>query len=228
MIITIDGPVASGKSTIARILAKKLGYYYVYSGILYRALGYILVHEYEYTDAMLHTLDHAHVQACFDPRYFTYMYDQKTNERVLFKGVDITSQLKTAAIDLVSSAISKDLFVRHTVTQLQRSIAAHADVVVDGRDTGSVVFPHAECKFFLTASIEVRARRWAGQQAHQGNYVTQHQAQKIIGDRDRRDMHREYSPLVVPQGAVIIDSSDLNVDQTVEQMMDVIKNKRES
>jgi CMP/dCMP kinase len=224
MIVTIDGPVASGKSTVSRMLAQQLGYYYLCSGLLYRALGYLLINLYEYT---LETIAHPtqeDIERCLDSAYFSYRYDDTHQERVFFKDQDITPYLKDKFIDKVASIMSVDAHVRHAVAQLQRSIASAHNIVTDGRDVGSAVFPHAEVKFFVTASVQVRAQRWRKDQEKYSNYLSEEQAIASITDRDDRDKNRTIAPLIIPDGAIIIDTSELTIQETIDEMLKYIKN----
>jgi len=223
-IITIDGPVASGKSTVSRILAHKLGYYYLCSGLLYRALSYIIIHDREYTVATLNEITQKDIDYCINPTRFSYQYDDQHQERIIFCNNDITPYLKDRSIDQVASIISVNINVRHAITQLQHAIAAQHNVVTDGRDVGSVVFPHAAYKFFITASIAIRAQRWQKDQEKYGNHFSTQEAIAAITDRDERDKTRDIAPLIVPNNAIIIDTSDLTIEQTVEKMLRSIKN----
>ncbi len=223
MIITIDGPTASGKSTIARMLAHEFHYYYVCSGLLYRSLAYLLISKFGYTE---HTVAHveAHdIAACFDPQLFKYVYDEEQQERVFFDGHDITPLLKDSFIDKISSITSVNVYVRHFVTQLQHAIAVDYNIVIDGRDVGSVVFPHAEVKFYLTASIQARAQRWLADQNKRGHHYVLQDATERIAERDRRDRERTVAPLIIPAGAVVVDNSDLSLQQTFDIMVGVVK-----
>jgi cytidylate kinase len=219
MIITIDGVVASGKSTIARMLAHKLGYYYVCSGLLYRALAYVLINKFNYTEETVHTVNPQDIAACFDSSLFSYVYDEEHNERVFFEGQDITPYLKDSFIDKVTSITSVNVHVRHSVTQLQHTLAAEHDIVIDGRDVGSIVFPHAQVKFYLTASIEVRAQRWMNDQNRRGHHYSLQEAVEKIADRDNRDTERAIAPLIIPDGAVVVDNSNVTLDQTLKEML---------
>ena len=219
MIITIDGPVASGKSTVSRLLAQKFGYYYLCSGLLYRALAYLLVHQRSYT---LDTIANPRVEDiahCVDAHAFVYRYDEHTQEHIFFEGQDITPYLKDSFMDKVTSVVSVNEQVRSAVTAIQRTIALHHNVVTDGRDVGSVVFPHAEFKFFVTASVVVRAERWRKDQEKYGNYLPTDHAMALITDRDNRDKNRAIAPLVIPTDAIVIDTTALTIQQTVDTMM---------
>ena len=218
MIITIDGPTASGKSTLARAVALKLDSYYIYSGLLFRALAYLLIKNKGYTVETLGAPAVTDVQEIFDPLHFKYQYNGG-KEQVIFDGVDITDHLKHSDIDRGASIVSTDSFVRDELLILQRHIARTQSVVVDGRDTGSVVFPDAEYKFFITASLQERARRWRLDQAKRGMVFTDEQACAAVTERDARDSNRTLAPLTVADGAIIIDSTYLSKDQVLELIL---------
>ncbi|HLW72811.1 MAG TPA: (d)CMP kinase [Candidatus Babeliales bacterium] len=228
MIITIDGPVASGKSTVSRILADKLGCYYLCSGLIYRAIAYLLVNNYGYT---ITTIDHIaaeDVKQCADVARLRYHYDELCQERIFFDNRDITLYLKDKFMDQVSSIVSVNRDVREAVTAIQRDIASHYNIVTDGRDVGSVVFPAAQVKFFLTASVEVRASRWRKDQEKYDNHFSLAEAVALITERDNRDKNRTIAPLIIPSDAIVIDNSELNVEQVVEKMMYYINDRLSS
>jgi len=219
MIITIDGPAASGKSTIGRILAQKLGYYYLCSGLLYRALGYLLMYNCSYTIETVADPLPEDIARCFDTSRFFYCYDKQTQKHVFFDNVDITPYLKDKCIDKISSIISANHIVRSAVATLQHCIAFKHDVVVDGRDSGSVVFPYAKFKFFVTAVLDVRAERWRKDQEKYDHYFSHDQAELIITERDNRDKSRT----VFSHDAITIDTSDFTIEQSVKKMMEIIE-----
>jgi cytidylate kinase len=221
--ITIDGPVASGKSTIGRMLAKKLGYYYIYSGALYRALAYLLIHSKGYTHVQLHYPKMSDVLALLDPDRFTYQYDVHSQERVFFDAADITPYLKDSSIDQAASIVSTDPQVRDEINKLIRLIAEKFDVVVDGRDAGTVIFPHASAKFYLTASLDVRAGRWQEAQKKIGNVYMHEQALQLLAERDKRDQERKVAPLMIPDDAIVVDNSELDAEQTLAEILNYIK-----
>lgn len=215
LIITIDGPVASGKSTVSRMLANNLGYYYLCSGLLYRALGYLLINKFFYTQETIGNPRAEDIKACFDGQKFSYQYNKETQEHIFFEDQDITVHLKERLIDKITSLLSVNEQVRAAVTTMQRDIAHNHNIVTDGRDVGSVVFPHADVKFFITASVEVRAERWRKDQEKYGNNLTLSQAAALITDRDNRDKNRTIAPLIVPKDGIVIDTSALNIQQAV-------------
>lgn len=223
MIITIDGPTASGKSTVAQMLADAHNMYHINSGLLYRALAYLLMRDAGYTHDTLLTVSDADVSVCADPKRLVYEYAPRVGARILFDGVDITPELKKAGIDACASILSSVALVRVHVDAMQRHIAKLHSVVVDGRDAGSVVFPNADYRFFLTASLTVRARRWQHMQEHKGNMYSLEHAEQEISVRDHRDSTRAVAPLIVPKNAIVIDSSELTVQQTVDVMAAYIK-----
>jgi len=225
IIITIDGVAASGKSTLARMLAHKFHYYYVNSGLLYRTLAYLLIHKFGYNESTIVHVDTKDIAACFDPSIFEYVYDEKNQERILFNTQDITAYLKDSFVDKIASITSVNVYVRHFITDIQHSLAEKYNIVIDGRDVGSVVFPHAQVKFYLTAAVEVRAKRWLVDQKKRGHDYTLHQAIEKIADRDERDRERSVGPLIIPQGAIVVDNSIMNLQETFELMVQYIKER---
>ena len=227
MIVTIDGPTASGKSTLARMLAEELHFYFLSTGLLYRALAYILITKYTYDEGKIRNPHSDDIDEIVNYKKIIYTYDASDKERILFDHQDITPELKHSFIDTMSSILSTNAHVRMVLLNFQRAFAAQHDVVVEGRDTGSVVFPHADIKFFLTGSVEVRAQRWLIDQAKKGTSFSLSEAIRAITDRDTRDKEREIAPLRVPEQAVIIDSSALTRKQVLETMLKVIKDSKQ-
>lgn len=219
MIITIDGPTASGKSTAARSIAKKLGYYYLYTGLLYRALAYLLMHHYSYTLDTIANPDLTQADLLLDPHRFNYRYSSQDGEQIFFDTINITDYLKGDVIGQAASILSTNPAIRERLNGLQRAIAHEQNVVIDGRDSGSVVFPHADKKFFLTAGEQVRAERWRTLQRKRGINCSFNEALDFIHTRDERDSNRSIAPLKIPEGAVVIDNSDLSSQETIEQIL---------
>jgi len=221
MIITLDGPSASGKSRAARTLAHELGIYYLSTGYLYRAVAYCALQRGAII-AEEQPLDPTLVEQCADPRKLSYRYEQG-NAQVLFDGVDITSHLKNPLVDRSASIVSAQPAVRTALISVQRVIAERADLVADGRDCGSVVFPDAPYKFFITASLDERARRWAADCAARGISCSLEEARSALSERDTRDAARVVSPLIVPEGSVIVDTTDLTPDAVVAHIRATIQ-----
>ena len=218
MIVTIDGPTASGKSTTAKALAKRLGYYHLNSGLLYRALAYLLTQAAGYTEKELQQPHPTDITCFLDPDRFQVAFEPD-EMHVLFEGTDITHFLKDKIFDTYSSILATNLDVREALRALQHALGKNVDLVVDGRDTGSVVFPDAQKKFYLTASPEVRAKRWQQMQQSLGNTVALDKAIETIKNRDKRDENRKIAPLIVPEDAITIDNSGLSIDQTIDRML---------
>ena len=215
MIITIDGPSVSGKSTVARAVAKELHYFYIASGSIYRGLAYALMHARGYTQDTIAQAAIADVVHCLDESRFVYEYNEAHAERIIFEGADVTDYIKTPAMDAGASLLGTNDLVRKQILNFIRTLACDRDIVIDGRDCGSVMFPSADYKFYLTASLPVRAQRWQAMQAKLNKNIPIDQAMAIIADRDDRDSNRAIAPLKIPQGAYSIDSSDLNAQDVV-------------
>lgn len=215
MIVTIDGPTASGKSSTAMLLARKLGFYYLNSGLLYRAVAYLLMHK-GYTYEALHVLGEKDLSTVVDVHRITYTCDKETNPHVGYDGSELTSCLKSVEIDRAVSIVSAKPFVRQLLLAMQHAIGAQHDLVIDGRDTGTVVFPQADFKFYLTAPLEVRARRWMHDQQAHGVSIGFDEAYKQIAERDERDMTRAISPLRIPEDATIVDNGSHSLNETVD------------
>jgi cytidylate kinase len=223
MIITIDGPTASGKSTTAQMLSHALGFFYLNSGFLYRALAYILMNNNGYTVKTIHDVTEKDIRTiALDA--LTYISDDGDNPHIYYKGNEITRHLKASAdIDQASSIISAKGEIRKALLEVQRIIGEKHDLVIDGRDTGSVVFPYADFKFYLTAPLQVRARRWMHDQSLRGRTIKFEDALQQLRMRDERDMKRPIAPLKVPEGAIVIDNEAYTLEETVQLMYNIIK-----
>ncbi len=229
MIITIDGPIASGKSVVARALADRLGFHYLPTGWFYRSVSYLLVTRCGYTLERLSRPDESDVAFCLDPKHLHYQYSSVTGGKVLFMGEDITPFLKDYTVDQSVCLISPVIMVRDLVSATQHRFAREfKNCVIEGRDSGSVVFADADCKFYITASLTVRAQRWQKDQLRRGHDFTLEQAQEQITMRDTRDKERDYCPLVIPEGAYVIEGSNLTVDQTVTAMLLILDTEKKN
>lgn len=222
MIITIDGPTASGKSTVAELLAKKLGFYYLNTGALYRAVAYLLVIRCGYTEESLAQVKEQDVRLCVDLNMLVYSYSAVDGWKIFYDGNDITQYLKDFSVDRYVAVISPIPFVRLLVTEVQHAFAKKFNTIIEGRDSGSVVFPHADFKFYLTADLQVRALRWQADQKKRGNVFTVDQAVKAVEERDIKDLSRHNSPLIIPVDAHSVDNSSLSLEATVEHLCSII------
>ncbi len=223
MIITIDGPTASGKTSIARMLAKHLDFYYISSGMLFRGLAYILVHEFRYNAESLMHARQEDVQRAVDPERLVYLYTKQNGEQLFFDGVNISNQLRDKKITEYASLLGAQEIVRDALVHLQHCLATHHNIIAEGRDTGSIIFPQATVKFYLTASQSIRAGRWYSDQKLKGRELSLEQAQLEVQERDERDMNRVIAPLVIPKNAIIIDDSELLKEQVLALMLAHIK-----
>lgn len=222
MIITIDGPTASGKSTVAALIAKKLGFFHLNTGYLYRSLAYLLVSVRGYSEHALENVQQEDIAQCVHSDFFSYSYDAQKDVRISYKGDDITRFLKDSSVDHYVAIISPQKLVREAMVEQQRALANKYNLVIDGRDVGSLVFPQANFKFYLTASLPVRAARWQKDQQARGNVFTLEEAQELVHDRDVKDMSRKISPLAVPESAIEVDNSTLTLDETVQKFLSYI------
>ncbi|MGE0206546.1 MAG: (d)CMP kinase [Candidatus Babeliales bacterium] len=223
MIITIDGPTASGKSSVAQKLAKDLNFYCLSSGYLYRALAYILLNFYGYSKETLEHLNADDIRDALDPQKFQYCLDQTNCGKVIYGNQDITPFLKSDLVSQGASIIAANKDVRDALNLMQRECIKQRDVVVEGRDSGSVVFDAAEIKFYLTAALAERARRLQELQKSYGNAITLKDAEAQIEERDTRDQERDIAPLTIPKNAYVVDNSNLTLDQTVSTMLNHVK-----
>lgn len=221
MIITIDGPSGSGKSTVAHAIAKKNGWYYLNSGFLYRAVAWQCMRDNLSREQVAH-LDSERIERYTDPKIFTYEYRDGI-VRVLINGQDITGELKTPIMDIYASQVSKIVLVRERLLDIQKLYAQNYTIVAEGRDMGTVVFPEAQFKFFITATLTERARRWQILQKKAGIVVSHEQAEKDLSVRDAHDTQRTNSPLKAANDAHVIDTTNLTVNQVIDRVMEYIR-----
>ena len=215
MIITIDGPTAVEKQPLHacwHINLITIIYLPVFS---FRGLAYILVHEYRYQEENIMQPRKQDIEDACDELKYTY---ENNAEKLFIHGKDITHLLRENKISNYASMLGTNGSVRQYLAQLQHKIADDHDLIAEGRDTGSAIFPHAHLKFFLTASLDVRAERWAKDQRLKGRELSIDQAKEEVENRDERDMNRAVAPLCVPKGAFIIDDSSLNQEQVLHMM----------
>ena len=222
--IAIDGPAGAGKSTIAKLVAKKKGYIYVDTGAIYRAMA-LYLHRQGVDPAMAESGDEATAKAtierigslCNEPD-ISIRYENG-EQIVLLDGENVNGLIRTEEVSRMASVSSAVPAVRTRLVQLQQKLAAEADVVMDGRDIGTVVLPGADVKVYLTASVEERARRRFEEQKAKGVDCDLETIKADIADRDHRDMTRETSPLKQAEDATLIDSSDMTIEEVAEAIL---------
>lgn len=220
LIVAIDGPSASGKSTTGKKLAKLLGYLYIDTGAMYRAVALAAARAgipYEEHSRVVELTEKIRID----------LRGEAEQLKVFLDGLDITDAIRTPEISSAASKVSAIPGVRQTLLKRQREMGADGGVVMDGRDIGTHVFPNADVKFFLVADLMQHARRRNLEQAQQGHIVTFEQTLKEIEERDKRDQSRAYAPLKPAVDSIILDTSDLTPDQVVELMLSHIKRHRE-
>ena len=219
MNIAIDGPAEAGKSTIAKRLAKKLGFIYVDTGAMYRAMAYyFLQHNIDAKD------ENAIAAACPDVDV-TITYENG-EQQVLLNGENVNGVIRNEEVGNMASSTSVYPVVRKKLVELQRQLAKSADVIMDGRDIGTCVLPDAQVKIYLTASSATRAKRRYDELTEKGVSCDLAEIEKDIIDRDYRDMHRETSPLRQAEDAVLVDSSEMNIDEVVDAIYQVYSEAR--
>ena len=224
MIITIDGPVASGKSSVAKVLAEKLDIYYLYTGLLYRAVAYILIDKLRKPD--LKTIE-KYLDG-IKPEDISWIhnisYEYKNEEaNVFFEEKEIAKYLHDVSLEQFASIVSANEYVRNALFDLQRKIAEKNDVIAEGRDCGTVIFPNADYKFYLTSSLETPAYRLAHDERRGEVNPDIEKIKKEIEIRDKRDKERVVAPLAIPENAIIIDNSELTLSETISEFLSFIK-----
>jgi CMP/dCMP kinase len=219
MIIAIDGPSGAGKSTLGRMIARELGYLYIDTGAMYRAVAFAAI---ESNVSLNDAAAVAQLAASVDIK----LEGDPDSLRVSLGGRDISDQIRTEEVSHASSVISTIPEVRRTLVGRQRKMGAHGRVVLDGRDIGTVVFPNADIKFFLTARPAERAARRFKEERLRERDVTFEETLTDITTRDERDSTREDSPLAIAENAVVIDSTDLSVEEVAGRMLSVIRERQ--
>ena len=216
--IAIDGPAGAGKSTIAKTIAKKLEFIYVDTGAMYRAMAlYFIRHEIDPKN------EEAINKACPDI-HVSINYEDGV-QQVLLNGENVNGLIRTEEVGNMASKTSAYKTVRATLLDLQRDLAKTANILMDGRDIGTTILPDADVKIYLTASSLTRAHRRYLEYQERGEDCNLAEIQKTIEERDHRDMTREVSPLCQAKDAVLVDSSELTIDETVEKILSVYHTK---
>ena len=214
--IAIDGPAGAGKSTIAKLVAKKKGYIYVDTGAMYRGLAIHFLKKGIAAD------DVAAIEAACDAADVTIGYEDGA-QQVYLNGENITGMLRKEEVGVMASRTSGIPKVRATLMDLQQTMARTKDVVMDGRDIGTVVLPNADVKVYLTASVECRAKRRYLELQEKGVACNLEDISKEIEERDYRDMHRAASPLRQAEDAVLVDSSDMTIEEVADAIIALCK-----
>ena len=217
--IAIDGPAGAGKSTIARRLAKELGYYYVDTGAIYRTVAYFL-------DLLgVSPKDVDGVTRYIDELTVEIEYDEDGKQHMLMNGMDVNNDIRTQDISQKASLVSAHAVVREVLLDMQREVARKHNVIMDGRDIGTVVLPKANVKIFLTASAEIRAERRYKEMLEKGQKANLQQVLKDIQQRDYQDTHREIAPLKMARDSIKVDTSDMDLDQVTVAIKKIVEEK---
>ncbi|MGN1123512.1 MAG: (d)CMP kinase [Eubacterium sp.] len=213
--VAIDGPAGAGKSTIAKSASKKLGFIYVDTGALYRtiALSAVRNNVIDDTPQLEKMLDEITVELKFE----------NGAQRVYLNGEDVSDFIRTPEISMGASKVSAVPAVRAFLLDLQRNIARNNNVIMDGRDIASVVLPDADCKIFLFASPECRAKRRYKELVEKGEQVTYEEVLDDVNKRDYQDSHREIAPLKPTDESIMVDTSDLTLEQSIDSIVNIIK-----
>ena len=207
--IAIDGPAGAGKSTIAKLVAAKLGFIYVATGAMYRAMAFYFL------ENGIQPEDETRVSAICGQIDISLRY-QDGVQQVILNGRDVSGKIRTEAVGNAASVVSAYRAVRQALLALQQNLAKTSNVIMDGRDIGTCVLPNAQTKIYLTASSHVRAVRRYKELTEKGQMCNLEEIEQDIIDRDYRDMHREIAPLTQAADAVLLDSSEMTIDQVVD------------
>ena len=217
--IAIDGPAGAGKSTIAKTLAKELGFYYVDTGAIYRTVAYFL-------DILgISPKDTDGVERYIDELTVEIVYDEEGSQHMLMNGMDVTADIRTQDISQKASLVSAQPVVREVLLDMQRDVAKKHNVIMDGRDIGSVVLPRATVKIFLTASPEVRAKRRTDELIAKGQKADYAKVLQEIKQRDHQDTTRAIAPLKQAKDAILVDTSELDIPAVVAAIRKIVGEK---
>jgi CMP/dCMP kinase len=214
LIVTIDGPSGAGKSTAAKMLASTMGYRYIDTGAMYRGVAYACSRQEEEGDLSLF-LSHLSLSFSFD-----------SGTKVFLDGEDISEKIRDPEISMLASSLSKDGRVRAYLLEIQRQMGSEGGVVLEGRDTGSVVFPEAQVKFYLDASLAERAKRRHMELVSVKGEEELEKVQQEMEKRDREDSRRPLSPLVIPREAIYIDTTGLDAEEVARVMSEHVERVR--
>lgn len=216
--IAIDGPAGAGKSSLSRLLAKELGYIYVDTGALYRAVG-LKFSRLGFDTELVGDMDSVLSDTTLDIRFIS------GEQRVYLDGEDVSDDIRTPIASMMASAVSAKPSVRTFLLDMQRKLAANNNAVMDGRDIGTVVLPNADVKIFLTADVEIRAQRRLKELEEKGQKVTFEEVLEDMKIRDFNDSHRPIAPLKQADDAILADTGDLTFDQSLELLLNIIRER---
>lgn len=216
--IAIDGPAGAGKSTIAKQLAKELSFIYVDTGAMYRSMALYFMRN------GIAKEDEAAISDACKTVEVSIAYENG-EQQVLLNGENVSKEIRKEEVGKMASATSVYKEVRTKLVELQQKLAADKDVIMDGRDIGTCVLPNAQVKIYLTASVETRAERRYQELLEKGATCDLEVIKKDIADRDYQDMHREISPLKQAEDAILVDSSDMGIEEVVETIKNIYREK---
>lgn len=216
--IAVDGPAGAGKSTIAKAVAAKLGFIYVDTGAMYRAMALYFLRQ------GIGKEEEAAISVACGQVEITIRYEDGS-QQVILNGENVSSQIRNEEVGNMASATSVYLPVREKLVQLQQELAKTANVIMDGRDIGTCVLPDAQAKVYLTASSAVRAKRRYDELKEKGVMCNLEEIEQDIIERDYRDMHREHSPLKQAEDAVLVDSSDMTIEEVIDAIIEIARRK---
>jgi CMP/dCMP kinase len=219
MNIAIDGPAGSGKSTIAKILSGKLGFIYVDTGAMYRAIALYCIRK------GIQAEEENKIEGILPEIQVSIVYENGS-QIVYLNGEDVSGEIRTPQVSAMTSPVAAYAAVRDKLLDLQRKLAEENDVVMDGRDIGTHVLPNAELKIYLTASVKTRALRRFKELEEKGDNTPLEEIEQSIRERDERDMNREIAPLKQAEDAYYLDSSDLTIEEVVSEMEKLVAEKR--
>ncbi len=213
--IAIDGPAGAGKSSVAKAVAARYGYIYVDTGAMYRALAYKAI------DGGIDIADVALIEDMLSSTELNIAYNE-LGQRIILDGADVSDKIRTAAISMGASDISAIPYVRQWLLDMQKDIAGKNDCIMDGRDIGTTILPDADVKIFLTASVEERATRRYKELIAKGETATFEEVIEDVKTRDYNDSHRAVSPLKKADDAIEVDTTGMDVEQSVEAISSII------